>query len=274
MKIVRREQWLIELCRGKSVLHLGCTDTPMTEEKLAAGRLLHQKLLAVARHVVGVDIDQDALALLRDKGNISDLYAHNIEHLNTLPVKEPFDVILAGEVVEHLNNVGAFIDSCVSILSEHETLILTVPNAFSVKRFLVACVGRTENVHPDHTAYFSPSTLTRIAARNGLRIAAMYGYIWENPTIGNHIANLLARTIIAVSGSPLLADGLIAGATAFSIQIARNADALQGSCSLCDDCLAPNLESTGSTVRRNYPDANDICNGIQLVRRATSSLRA
>ena len=37
MRIVQREQWIIEKCIGKSVLHLGCTDSPMTAEKLAAG---------------------------------------------------------------------------------------------------------------------------------------------------------------------------------------------------------------------------------------------
>ena len=147
---------------------------------------------------------------MRKQGKIQDLYAHNIEELSTLPVKEQFDIILAGEVVEHLDNVGSFIDSCVRILSQNTKLVITLPNAYSVKRFLIACLARKEHVHPDHTAYFSPSTLTRIAARHGLRITSMCGYIWENPTWGNRIANMVARTFIAVFRSPLLGDGLIA----------------------------------------------------------------
>ena len=211
MKIVRREQWIIERCRGKTVLHLGCTDSPMTEQKLEQGGLLHLKLLAVSKQVIGVDIDGPALSLLALKAKVPDLYLHDIEHIDTLPVRATLDIVLAGEVVEHLNNVGAFFDSCKKLLSNNQrsVLIVTVPNAFSAKRFLMACLFRKEHVHPDHSAYFSPSTLSCIARRHSLRIIGLHGYIWENPKLGNRVANTVAKIFIAVFGS-LFADGLIA----------------------------------------------------------------
>lgn len=209
MRIVRREQWIIERCKGKVVLHLGCTDSPMTAEKLEDGRLLHQKLLKVSKRVFGVDIDQPSLSLLAE-AKIRDLHVHNIEHLDTLPIEAIFDIVLAGEVVEHLDNVGRFFDSCKNVLSEHTAFIVTVPNAFSAKRFLIACLARKEHVHPDHTAYFSPLTLSCIARRHGLKIVGLHGYIWENPTMRNRVANALAKALLVLFGSTLLADGLIA----------------------------------------------------------------
>ncbi len=209
MKLMRREKWIIDRCRGKAVLHLGCTDSPMTADRLATGRLLHQQLLNVSQHLVGIDLDRCALEMLREKAKIPNLYHHNIEDLRTLPLKETFDIILAGEVVEHLDNVGLFFDSCRTLMGEHTVLIVTVPNAYSVKRFLSACFLRTEHVHPDHSAYFSPSTLACVARRHSLRILNLFGYVWENPTVFNRVANLISRASIALLNSPLLADGLI-----------------------------------------------------------------
>ena len=131
----------------------GMHRSPNDSGKIAAGRLLHQRLLAVSKRVVGVDIDREALTLMRRRGKIQDLYAHNIEELNTLPVKEQFDIILAGEVVEHLDNVGSFIDPALRILSQNTKLVITLPNAYSVKWFLIACLACKEHADPDHTAY-------------------------------------------------------------------------------------------------------------------------
>ena len=211
MAIVQREEWLLQRCKDRSVVHLGCTDSPLTAERLKTGRLLHQRLLRVARLVVGVDIDAPSLELLAE-ANIENIHHLNIEELHRLPLPEEPEIILAGEVVEHLDNVGAFLDSCMQIMTEDTTLIITVPNAFSFKRFLIAALTGREHVHPDHTAYFSPSTLLRIATRRGLGLQ-LRGYIWENPTLKNAMVNRLARLCIAILRSPILADGLIAELT-------------------------------------------------------------
>ena len=50
-----RDNVLIDLARGKRVLHVGCTDEPFTAEKIASGDLLHPKLQQVASWVGGVD---------------------------------------------------------------------------------------------------------------------------------------------------------------------------------------------------------------------------
>ncbi len=48
--------------RGE-VAHIGCTDSPYTEERLAAEVLLHQRLVKLAP-VTSFDVDGDALELL------------------------------------------------------------------------------------------------------------------------------------------------------------------------------------------------------------------
>jgi len=66
--IIDREAWLEQLCAETpgEVAHLGCADSPYTEELLAAGLLLHAHLVRVAR-VTGFDVDDRALELLRQR---------------------------------------------------------------------------------------------------------------------------------------------------------------------------------------------------------------
>ena len=44
-----------KLVENKSVLHIGCTDYPVTEERLAANSLLHKHLEETASYILGID---------------------------------------------------------------------------------------------------------------------------------------------------------------------------------------------------------------------------
>ena len=102
-----RHPFIVDYCRGKRVLHIGCVDTGLLDERFAAGQLLHQKLDKVAERVVGIDINTEGLQYLRDKG-FDDLHKVNIEDpADFAPLQsETFDVVVISEVVEHLQNVG------------------------------------------------------------------------------------------------------------------------------------------------------------------------
>ena len=71
--VLDRAQWLERLCAevaaggpdgAGEVAHLGCADSPYTAELLAAGALLHTRLVGVAP-VTGIDVDGHGLELLR-----------------------------------------------------------------------------------------------------------------------------------------------------------------------------------------------------------------
>ena len=74
MALVRdRGLWLERLCAETApgeVAHIGCTDSPYTEERLAAEVLLHQRLVKLAP-VTGFAIDADALELLTAPGDFT-----------------------------------------------------------------------------------------------------------------------------------------------------------------------------------------------------------
>ena len=155
-----RNGYLEECIRGKSVLHVGCSDFPITEQRIKDKNLLHLKLHNSGKEIVGIDLSEEGIGILKKHGfnNVLVMDAENIE------LTRKFDVILAGDVLEHLNNPGKFFEKAISLLSPNAEVIIGVPSALTINNFK-AWFGLWEQVHCDHTFYFSPKTLSALCAR-------------------------------------------------------------------------------------------------------------
>src|SRR6266446_6466072 len=99
----QRVQFILEACRGKRVLHLGCSDSPYTERRLADGTILHAMIEKVAAVQYGLDSDATGVDMLRAAG-YRNLAVGNVEELGRRnPFSDAtFDVVVAGEIIEHL----------------------------------------------------------------------------------------------------------------------------------------------------------------------------
>jgi len=159
-----REKYLTDLCRGKVVLHLGCASALHLKEQVATGRHLHLLIRSSARRVYGVDIDEEAVRLLREGYGVADVFVADVESLH-LDIADPIDVILAGEVVEHLNNPGNFLNSVSRYMGEQTILLMTTPNVLCAKAFFHSLLGR-QRMHPDHSIGFTFSLLQTLLTRH------------------------------------------------------------------------------------------------------------
>src|SRR3990172_4297548 len=108
--ITNRERYLTNMCRDKVVLHLGCADAIYLDEHIQKDRHLHLLINSVAKEAHGVDIDGSAIEKLRERHSLPNLHVGDIENLN-LDFGTAFDVIVAGELIEHLNNPGLLLGS-------------------------------------------------------------------------------------------------------------------------------------------------------------------
>lgn len=201
LPLIDKNTWIVNRAKGGKVLHVGCTDWPLTENRLKEGKLLHNMLCAVSSQCIGIDLDDEGITQLRILMPGFEFHSLNAEQLCSAPelAGSRWDCIVAGDVVEHMNNPGLFFESAHQLLSDGGTLIVTVPVSFSAKRFFWMLFTGREQVHPDHTAYFSESTLTRIGERNDFKIEEMFAFQWVNPTIKNRLANLLAAPFVWLS---------------------------------------------------------------------------
>jgi cyclopropane fatty-acyl-phospholipid synthase-like methyltransferase len=194
------------------VLHLGCTNWPYGETALADGSLLHLQLGRVARELHGLDADAVGLQRLSERG-IPKLHVGDLEALDSTALPTDLDVIVAGEVIEHLSNPGRFLAGVRNLMGPSTTLLITTVNAYCAFRgaqyALRSRGGVLEPVHPDHVAYYSYATLTRLVERAGFVVDAVHFYdigVEHLPYAPAHVRWFNAA---AVWAAPHLADGLI-----------------------------------------------------------------
>ena len=165
---------ILRICQGKTTLHLGCADMPKLLQ--SADDLLHLKLADVTDHdnLWGLDSSEEGCQILRKMG-FDKIIHGNVENIDETVLKETFDIILAGEIIEHLSDPGIFIRNLTPLMKDKTKLIVTTPNAHSFQGFLHAMVRR-EKVHYDHNFYFSYQTLGHLLESCGLRCIDIYYY--------------------------------------------------------------------------------------------------
>ena len=175
-----RQGLILDRCRYKRVLHLGCVDKEMTYERFKKRELLHQKLKAFSEELWGVDLDAEGIFFMQSQG-FENLIIGDICYLDKIEALrgKSFDVIVASEVLEHLQNPGLFLDAVKKIMVPDKTeLIITVPNAFRFDTLLWLLLGK-EYIHPDHYYWFSYHTITNLLKKNGYYIDGLYVYTFQ-----------------------------------------------------------------------------------------------
>jgi SAM-dependent methyltransferase len=211
--LVQRVDFIKNVCSGQKVLHLGCTNYPYTEESIANKMLLHFDLEKIAAEMYGFDFDQRGLDILAGQGS-KNLHRVDLEKLDEVPVNEKFDVIIGGEMIEHLSNPGLFLSGIKRFMRDDTRLIITTVNAYCAMRFLIYGLrgrgGRNEPVHPDHVSYYSFKTLNLILERQNLRLKEFYFYDIgkEHRPFNRWFYNLFNDICVRIS--PQLSDGIIA----------------------------------------------------------------
>ena len=160
-----------------------------------------------------MDFDRKGLDILKEKG-IGKLFQGDLENLEAVELDEKFDVIIAGEMIEHLNNPGLFLKGVQRFMTRETELVITTINAYGGLRFVYYFFGGKggvrEAVHPDHVAYYSYSTLNLLLKRHGLDVSEFlfYDLGTEHRINGEWYYKLIND--LSVKFTPQLADGVIA----------------------------------------------------------------
>ncbi len=213
IELVDRVGLIKDSARGRRTLHLGCTNWPYTSDSIAQKTLLHQELEAITPDLYGFDFDQEGIDILSASGS-RNLYRADLERLEEVDLDDTFDVIIAGEMIEHLNNPGKFLNGIKRFMNLETDLMITTINAYSAMRFAMYGLrgrgGFNEPVHPDHVAYYSYRTLKLLVERNGFELRRFCFYD-VGPEHRPHLRWFYkAINDVSVRFSPQLGDGVIA----------------------------------------------------------------
>lgn len=149
-------EYIIPRVQHKRVLDVGCVGRWPDDETW-----LHDELVSNASQCVGIDLNSEKIDRISERG-----YDVHVANAESFDLNREFDVIIAGEVIEHMVAPGDFLDSCRVHLDDGGELILSTPYPFALVQIARKLIpGMEVSVIDDHTAWFCPNTIETLAER-------------------------------------------------------------------------------------------------------------
>jgi SAM-dependent methyltransferase len=182
---------------GLKVLDVGPAELVGTVNRDKMDRWLHQKMVREALSVVGVEQSPTQVEALAALG--FDIRQGDAE---SFELGESFDVVVAGELIEHLSRPADFLDQVRRHLRPGGKLLLTTPNRFGILAiYRVLRSGKIPVYGKDlakHVAYYDSDALGSMLARHGFpKIEIGYCH-WVGPPSRRWFSRLLVRVAAAI----------------------------------------------------------------------------
>jgi 2-polyprenyl-3-methyl-5-hydroxy-6-metoxy-1,4-benzoquinol methylase len=168
--VADRAEFIVERSAGRKVLDIGCVAHDV--DRMTSSEWLHARVARAARECVGVDVLEAGVEHMRELG-----YTAVVHDASTGPgpLAElgPFDVIVAGELIEHVASVDMLFRLAVEVLSDRGELIVSSPNPWAPHRVRAGQLGIAwENC--DHILLAFPSGMAELAERHDLVLAEAF----------------------------------------------------------------------------------------------------
>jgi 2-polyprenyl-3-methyl-5-hydroxy-6-metoxy-1,4-benzoquinol methylase len=151
---------------------------------------MHAAVASVASNTVGVELDERLAARARERG-----YDVVVADAQTLELGRTFDVVWAGELIEHLSCAGGFLDAARRHLAPGGRLVITTPNAFAVSNFVYRIGGRPR-VNRGHTCWYDETTLSQLLERHGYEVVEIAYLPHRTPGRGRALLAGAVRSVL------------------------------------------------------------------------------
>ncbi len=163
-----RIAYIRELARDRSVLDIGAVEHTLLAHDTS--QWLHGQLAAVAKRCVGLDVLEGPCAALRSEG-----YDIRVHDIMDEPMGEQFELVVAGEVIEHVDSPGQLLAGAASALAPSGRLVLTTPNSYMLNYAWHGLTGKGARENADHVSGFNASHMLELGRRHGLRLVRWRG---------------------------------------------------------------------------------------------------
>lgn len=156
---------------------------------------LHNMIRGESLSVTGMDYLKEDIIKLQELG-----YDCVYCSAEDFQLNKKFDIIFAGDLIEHLFNIGSFLDSSKKHMTKYSELILTTPNAFSIGnlfRIFKQVFGIVNQDNKEHTHWYDKQTLTQTLERKGFEVIEILTISpdrypnWLDSLIPNHMKSKL-----------------------------------------------------------------------------------
>ena len=153
-----------------NILDIGC-----------GGGLLSEPMSRLGANVVGIDASEKNIKIAKMHATKNNL---KIEYKNTSPenlkTNKKFDVILNMEIVEHVEDINFFINSCSKLLKKNGLMFVATLNK-TLKSYVFAIIGAEYVLRwlpigtHDWEKFVKPEDLKKILTKNKLKLEKLDG---------------------------------------------------------------------------------------------------
>lgn len=150
--------------KDKDILDIGCAVGYKKED------WMHRNIKSIAKSIHGLDLDSKSVDEINQLG--FDVHQGDAQNFN---INRKFNLVHAGELIEHLDNPGGFLESVRKHLTDDGVLLMTTPNALRISNFIYAATGGLK-VNAEHTCWFCETTISTLLDRKGFQVVEI-GYL-------------------------------------------------------------------------------------------------
>lgn len=187
---IDRDERILELCEINCKQPLKILDVGFAEHGIEYAMKpdwFHAKLRRnPIHHVIGLDINLELIDEIRNRTQLDNLIHGDATNTHSHINGGNFDVIHAGDLIEHLSNPGDFLIFCKNNLKNDGKIVITTPNpicrystpAYKKQGFLA---------NMEHTCWISPTNMNELCRRSGLQFAESHYKMNKKQTIKNKL---------------------------------------------------------------------------------------
>jgi 2-polyprenyl-3-methyl-5-hydroxy-6-metoxy-1,4-benzoquinol methylase len=198
---VRVEKILNFAGTGKQILDVGCGDGSIASLLTSQGN-----------RVVGLDVSSAAIRVAKRRG--IQTYSLNLEEKWPERFRHQFDLVFAGEIIEHIYNTDSFLENIRKVLKKNGQLLLSTPNVASLGRRLSLLAGKNPLLETSlgekdagHIRYFTFYSLVNLLNRHSFVIlrqtSTVVNFDFNGLISSKYVADLFPKfgsTIIVLAG--------------------------------------------------------------------------
>jgi SAM-dependent methyltransferase len=184
-------------------------ESPILDLGCGSGAWLHRLHSRGFQNLTGTDIDASQV-----RAGIGEIFQVDLDAAFWALPKRRYTLITAIEVIEHLSNIGTFLENVAQLLSEDGVVLITTPNIHSIQarlRFLITGETGQFGVRGDQTHLFPViiGTFPRLLARYGFELERAWGYPDNGSTLTSRaLVNRVARVMRLWLPEPIPGDTL------------------------------------------------------------------
>jgi 2-polyprenyl-3-methyl-5-hydroxy-6-metoxy-1,4-benzoquinol methylase len=155
--------FMVKYCKDKDVLDIGCVEH--NPQAYNSRFWLHKAVKAVARSILGLDLHEEGVKVLQAQGfNVILADAENFDLGRT------FDVIVAGDIIEHLGDLNGFLTSCRKHLRPDGRLLISTPNPWYWRNIVKSALHKEVLNNPEHVVWICARLLRQLVHRHGMEV--------------------------------------------------------------------------------------------------------